>query len=86
MKPNIGIVNAFIRLTCGFTMLAWSTAKLTRRPTQDSYLMIAILAAMKIAEGIVRFCPVTYAYQQYQQQQESESEYEQEHNTAVNPT
>ncbi|MFZ3591186.1 YgaP family membrane protein [Bacillus sp. DJP31] len=84
MKPNIGIVNALIRLTCGFTMLAWATAKLSRRPHNESYLMIAMIAALKIGMGIVRFCPVTYAYHQFQEQQQLEQE--QEHNTAFNPT
>lgn len=81
MKPNIGIVNALIRLTCGFTMLAWATARLSRRPHHDRYFMVAILAAMKIGEGIVRFCPVTYAFNEYQEQQEFEEEDE-----AINPT
>ncbi|WP_246942890.1 YgaP family membrane protein [Bacillus pinisoli] len=69
MKPNIGIINALIRLTCGFTMLAWSTARLAKRPYCESYLLVALISAMKIGEGIVRFCPVTYLFQQYQVQQ-----------------
>nr|WP_170006344.1 DUF2892 domain-containing protein [Bacillus fonticola] len=58
VQQNIGIMNALIRITCGFTMLAWSTAKLTRRPWRDAYLWVAMLGAMKVAEGIVRYCPV----------------------------
>ncbi|MFC4182928.1 YgaP family membrane protein [Saccharococcus thermophilus] len=56
---NIGIVNALIRITFGLTMLAWATAKMTRRPWCASYLIIALLAAMKVGEGITRFCPMT---------------------------
>ncbi|MFT8319604.1 MAG: DUF2892 domain-containing protein [Bacillus sp. (in: firmicutes)] len=61
-KPNISLVNALIRITCGFTFLAWSTAKLSKKPHQQSYLLIALLAAMKIAEGIVRYCPLVALY------------------------
>jgi hypothetical protein len=64
VKQNIGIVNALIRITCGFTFLSWATAKMVKRPWKDSYLLIAFLSAMKIAEGIVRFCPVTALYEE----------------------
>lgn len=57
-KPNISLVDALIRITCGFTFLAWSTAKLSKKPHNQSYLLIALLAGMKIAEGIVRYCPI----------------------------
>lgn len=68
MKPNIGIINALVRLICGFTMLAWSTARMAKRPYRESYFFVAIMAAMKIGEGIVRFCPLTYMFQEYQEQ------------------
>jgi hypothetical protein len=71
VKQNIGIVNALIRITCGFTFLSWATAKMVKRPWQDSYLFIAILSAMKIAEGIVRFCPVTALFEEGQEMVES---------------
>lgn len=59
VNKNIGIVNAMIRITCGLTFLAWSTAKLSKRPRCNSYVLVMLLSAMKVAEGIVRFCPVT---------------------------
>lgn len=59
VKPNIGIINALIRITCGFTILAWSTSKLVKRPWRDSYLFMAMMGGMKIAEGILRYCPIT---------------------------
>jgi dipeptide/tripeptide permease len=86
MKPNIGIVNALIRLTCGFTMLALATARLSKRPHSDSCFMMAMLAAMKIGEGIVRFCPITYLYNQYQEQQSNEDQGEQDPKGVANPT
>ncbi|MGD6900005.1 YgaP family membrane protein [Bacillus infantis] len=59
IKQNIGILNALIRITIGLTVLSWSTAKLVKMPWRDSYLVMAMLGAMKVAEGIVRYCPVT---------------------------
>ncbi|NSL53019.1 YgaP family membrane protein [Calidifontibacillus erzurumensis] len=69
VKPNIGIVNALIRLTFGFTLLTWAGAKMVKNPWRDSYLWVALVAAMKIAEGITKFCPMTALFEQYQQQQ-----------------
>jgi len=81
MKVNIGIGNALIRITCGLTLLAWATAKMVKRPWRDSYVVIAMLAAMKVAEGITRFCPLTAIFEKYQQAEEKKEE------TAVaNPT
>ncbi|WP_368997064.1 DUF2892 domain-containing protein [Caldifermentibacillus hisashii] len=59
VKQNIGIMNALIRITVGLTMLSWATAKLVKRPWRNSYLLIAFLAAMKVGEGIVKYCPMT---------------------------
>ncbi|KSU81218.1 MULTISPECIES: YgaP family membrane protein [Fictibacillus] len=59
MKQNIGILNAMIRIVCGLTMLAMLTAKYTRKPWKGSYVFMMTLAAMKVAEGILRYCPVT---------------------------
>ena len=64
ITPNIGILNALWRITCGLTMLSWATAKLTRNPRKTSYLFVAMLAAMKVGEGIVRYCPVTALYEE----------------------
>ncbi|MBT2657487.1 DUF2892 domain-containing protein [Bacillus sp. ISL-18] len=59
LTPNIGILNALIRITVGLTIVAWSTSKMVKRPWRDSYLVAAFCGAMKVAEGIVRYCPVT---------------------------
>lgn len=61
--PNIGILNALIRITVGLSILSWVTAKLVKRPWRDSYLIMAMFGAMKVAEGIVRYCPITALYQ-----------------------
>lgn len=62
-RPNIGILNALIRITCGLTILAWCMAKLTRRPNKPKYLFVAMLSAMKVGEGILKYCPATDALQ-----------------------
>ncbi len=67
MKPNIGIINALIRITFGLTILAWSTSKLVKHPWRDSYLFAAFCGAMKVAEGIVRYCPVTALCERWQE-------------------
>ncbi|APH06487.1 YgaP family membrane protein [Bacillus weihaiensis] len=64
VRPNIGIVNALIRITCGLALLSFSTAKYCKKPWRDSYIFVMILAAMKVGEGIVRFCPITYLFEQ----------------------
>lgn len=66
VKPNIGIINAFIRITAGLAMLSWCTAKLVKNPWRDSYFLVAICAAMKVAEGIVRYCPMTAMFEKCQ--------------------
>lgn len=63
IKPNVGILNALIRITSGLTILACTTAKMVKKPWRESYYIFAFLGAMKVAEGIVRFCPVTYLFQ-----------------------
>ncbi|MCH1624673.1 YgaP family membrane protein [Ferdinandcohnia quinoae] len=75
MKPNIGAINALLRITCGLTMLAWTTSKLTRRPwCGGRYLFIAILAAMKVGEGITRFCPITALFEQRANEKQENAE------------
>lgn len=72
VKQNIGTLNALIRITCGLTVLAWSTAKMVKRPWRDSYLFMAIMGAMKVGEGIVRFCPIVALYEKGQDMMENE--------------
>lgn len=60
-KQNIGILNALIRITIGLTMISLSSAKLVRKPWCFSSKLFIFLGAMKVAEGIVRFCPVVEA-------------------------
>lgn len=66
VKPNIGIVNALVRITIGLTILSWSTARLARRPRRQSYLFMAMFGAMRVGEGILQYCPMTAFIQQAQ--------------------
>lgn len=63
IRPNIGIVNALIRITCGLTILAWSTSKSCKKPWRDCYFILIVIGAMKVGEGILRFCPFIYLVQ-----------------------
>lgn len=59
MKPNIGFLNAFIRLVLGFTMFSFAIARLSRRPSCTKNQLFAFFSAKTIAEGLMRYCPVT---------------------------
>ncbi|CAH0284918.1 hypothetical protein SRABI96_04085 [Peribacillus sp. Bi96] len=61
-KQNISIINALMRITCGFTFLTWATAKMVKKPWKNqSYLVVVMISAMKIGEGILRYCPIVDA-------------------------
>ncbi|MFE4707029.1 YgaP-like transmembrane domain [Peribacillus simplex] len=61
-KQNISIINALMRITCGFTLLTWAMAKMVKKPWKNqSYIFVVMLSAMKIGEGILRYCPVVDA-------------------------
>ena len=52
VKANVGIIDAYMRVALGFTLLSMGQRK-------DSD-WLTILGSLKIAEGITRFCPVLY--------------------------
>ncbi|MGA9174101.1 MAG: DUF2892 domain-containing protein [Thermoactinomyces sp.] len=54
MQKNIGTLDAILRITLGLVGLAWCSSR-TRR---NFPFMIALVSAMKVAEGITRFCPM----------------------------
>ncbi|WP_074011175.1 YgaP family membrane protein [Numidum massiliense] len=58
MQKNVGTLDATLRITCGLTGLAWATARLVQHPDRTTPKMIAWLSAMKVAEGITRYCPM----------------------------
>ncbi|MGP4074011.1 YgaP family membrane protein [Piscibacillus sp. B03] len=75
-KQNIGTINALTRITVGLFLLVFGAVKLVKRPWNQSYWMIVLMSAMKVGEGIVRYCPVTDVVQQkvnHEQSHQSES-------------
>lgn len=72
LRPNIGIVNALIRITFGLTTLCWACIKYMKAPWRDSLLIVIMLGAMKVGEGILRFCPVTYMFESYMEEDEDD--------------
>ncbi|SFA45716.1 Protein of unknown function [Parageobacillus thermantarcticus] len=82
VMANINIINALIRITFGLTALAWATANMARKPWCTSYLIVAVLAAMKVGEGITRFCPMTALFANYRREQAMRIKDE----TTINPT
>lgn len=58
MQKNIGTFDAIMRITGGLTALAWATARMARRPYRGMPFIAAMMGAMKVAEGVTRFCPM----------------------------
>ncbi|MBU9721259.1 MULTISPECIES: YgaP family membrane protein [Bacillaceae] len=87
MRPNIGLVNALIRITCGFTVLAWATSKLVRRRNNDTMpFIVAMLGGMKIAEGITRFCPIVYLFEETREYYDDHEDEHYEDYAPLNPS
>nr|WP_232337068.1 DUF2892 domain-containing protein [Lysinibacillus timonensis] len=60
MQENISERNGFVRLMCGVAMTAMGTAHLTRDSKALGFTLITA-GAMKVAEGIFLYCPLTAA-------------------------
>jgi hypothetical protein len=87
ITPNIGLINAFIRLTCGFTVLAWGTSKLVRRPYSSTPLIAVMLGAMKVAEGFTRFCPLTFLFEERMEEMTKDNDNaEKSYDELINPS
>ena len=61
MKRNVGLLDAYIRLTFGLFLLGLGIARLVRRPNRAFPRFLLLAGAMRIAEGITRFCPLFLA-------------------------
>ena len=57
MKKNVGQADAFFRITIGLFGLAWSVSRMVHRPDKTFPKFIALTSAMKVTEGLTRFCP-----------------------------
>jgi len=54
-----------------------------KTPWRDSLLLFIMAAAMKVGEGILRFCPVTFLFESYM---DYEEDYEDEDAMTFNPS
>ncbi len=57
MHKNVGRTDAMIRITGGLLGLAYGIGRMSRRPNNTPWLLMAF-SAMKVAEGATRFCPM----------------------------
>lgn len=57
MRKNVGTTDAMIRITGGLLGLAYGAGVMGRRPYRTPWLLMS-LSAMKVAEGVTRFCPM----------------------------
>ncbi|WP_103108383.1 YgaP family membrane protein [Brevibacillus reuszeri] len=57
MHKNVGTTDAMIRITGGLLGLAYGVGKMSRRPYNTPWFLLAF-SAMKVAEGVTRVCPM----------------------------
>lgn len=57
MRKNVGTIDASIRITLGLLGLAYGIGKMSRRNGRAPWALM-MLSAMKVAEGITRYCPM----------------------------
>jgi len=52
MVKNVGELDAYLRITCGLTLLSMGI--------MCSSKTLSLIGSMKVAEGVTRFCPMLY--------------------------
>jgi len=57
LKKNIGIYDALIRITFGLVGLAYCIVQASRKKYDFPWFMTSLFA-MKVGEGILRYCPI----------------------------
>lgn len=61
MKKNVGTLDSIVRISIGLIGLAWSISRLSqknRRLNRFVPWMTTMFSAVKVAEGITRYCPM----------------------------
>lgn len=58
MRTNVGTLDALFRISSGLFGLGWSISRMTRYPHRGTYLMVAMMSAMTVAQGVTRYCPM----------------------------
>ncbi|WP_369436281.1 hypothetical protein [Lysinibacillus fusiformis] len=57
LQANLSDKNAFSRFACGTSMTAFGIARVSRNPNCTKGRLMIALGAMKMAEGIFKYCP-----------------------------
>ncbi len=60
MQKNVGTMDAIVRITCGLAGLAWATSRMVKYPRRGLPVGLAMLCALRVAEGVTRFCPILH--------------------------
>lgn len=58
MQRNVGTVDALMRITVGLTGVAWGISRMVYEPKRSMPILVTMASAMKVAEGVTRFCPM----------------------------
>ncbi len=58
MKKNVGTLDAVLRISWGLFGLGWGISRMVRFPHKSMPLLVSFLSAMKVAEGVTRWCPL----------------------------
>jgi hypothetical protein len=61
VKKNVGTFDAYMRISFGLMGLACGIAGMVRRPYRSLPYIIAGMGAIKVAEGVTRWCPMLTA-------------------------
>ncbi|WP_019121714.1 YgaP family membrane protein [Brevibacillus massiliensis] len=60
MQKNVGTLDAYLRIMFGILGLAYGVGRMARRPHRTPWILM-MLSAMKVAEGVTRYCPMLKA-------------------------
>lgn len=58
MEKNVGTYDALMRITGGLFGLALGTSRMVRSPHKGMPIFITMMSGMKVAEGILQWCPL----------------------------
>ncbi len=58
MKKNVGTFDATMRIMWGLLGLSWGISRMVRYPSRTTPFLVSIISAMKVAEGVTRWCPM----------------------------
>lgn len=58
IKKNVGTFDALMRITWGIVGVSWGISRMVHFPHKSSPVIVTMLSAMKVAEGVTRWCPM----------------------------